>query len=167
MEEVTRHFLDANQPLIRLAIALLLGSLIGIERGWVARGQQAGERIAGIRTHALVGLLGGIAALLSTTVSAWAFPLVFLAVAGIALVAWRERLAERQDYSITALITSNLRPASSSWACSLSSRPWISRLLSRITAVATAQAVATAGSTSTATAPKQKVSSRPIRPVML
>jgi len=104
MEEVTRDFLDANQPLIRLAVALLLGSLIGIERGWVAREQKSGERIAGIRTHALVGLLGGIAALLSTTVSAWAFPLVFLAVAGIALVAWRARLAEAEDYSITGLV---------------------------------------------------------------
>src|SRR5690554_6605612 len=53
MEEVTRDFLDANQPLIRLAVALLLGSLIGIERGWVAREQKSGERIAGNRTHAL------------------------------------------------------------------------------------------------------------------
>ncbi|WP_299235741.1 MgtC/SapB family protein [uncultured Halomonas sp.] len=104
MEEVTRHFLDANQPLFRLVVALLLGALIGIERGWVAREQQAGERIAGIRTHALVGLLGGIAALLSTTLSAWAFPLMFLAVAGTALVAWRARLTERQDYSITGLV---------------------------------------------------------------
>ena len=104
MEEVTRDFLDANQPLIRLAVALLLGSLIGIERGWVAREQKSGERIAGIRTHALVGLLGGLSALLSTTLSAWVFPLVFLAVAGIALVAWRARLAEAEDYSITGLV---------------------------------------------------------------
>jgi uncharacterized membrane protein (DUF4010 family) len=104
MEEVTRQFLDANQPLIRLAVALLLGALIGIERGWVARQQRAGQRIAGVRTHALVGLLGGIAALLSETVSAWAFPLIFVAVAATALVAWRARLGDPPDYSITGLI---------------------------------------------------------------
>lgn len=104
MEEVTRQFLDANQPLIRLAVALLLGTLIGIERGWVARQQRPGERIAGVRTHALVGLLGGIAALLSETVSGWAFPLIFVAVAATALVAWRARLGDPPDYSITGLI---------------------------------------------------------------
>ncbi|MDN3523540.1 MgtC/SapB family protein [Halomonas ramblicola] len=104
MEEVTRQFLDANQPLIRLAVALLLGALIGIERGWVARQQRPGERIAGVRTHALVGLLGGIAALLSASVSDWAFPLIFVAVAATALVAWRARLGDPPDYSITGLI---------------------------------------------------------------
>lgn len=104
MEDVTREFLDTNQPLIRLAVALLLGALIGIERGWVARQQRAGLRIAGVRTHALVGLLGGIAALLSASVSAWAFPLIFVAVAVTALVAWRARLGDPPDFSITGLI---------------------------------------------------------------
>lgn len=104
MEDVTREFLDANQPLLRLAVALLLGALIGIERGWVARQQRAGLRIAGVRTHALVGLLGGIAALLSESVSPWAFPLIFLAVAATALVAWRARHDDPPDYSITGLI---------------------------------------------------------------
>lgn len=104
MDDVASQFLTANEPAIRLGVALLLGTLVGIERGWAAREQQAGERIAGIRTHALVGLLGGIAALLSTTVSAWAFPLIFLAVAGIALVAWRARLNQHRDFSITGLI---------------------------------------------------------------
>src|SRR5690606_16827454 len=87
-----------------LGIALLLGALIGIERGWVARERKSGERVAGIRTHALVGLLGGVAALLSKAVTSWAFPLIFLAVAAISLVAWRERVAESHDYSITGLI---------------------------------------------------------------
>lgn len=104
MDDVASQFLTANESAIRLGVALLLGTLVGIERGWAAREQRAGERIAGIRTHALVGLLGGIAALLSRTVSAWAFPLVFLAVAGIALVAWRARLSDHRDFSITGLI---------------------------------------------------------------
>ncbi|MDN3557396.1 MgtC/SapB family protein [Halomonas maura] len=104
MDEVTQQFIVGNEMAIRLAVALLLGALIGIERGWVARTREAGERIAGVRTHALVGLLGGIAALLSTTVTEWAFPLIFLAVAGSALVAYRARMPLSQDYSITGLV---------------------------------------------------------------
>ncbi|MDZ7854319.1 MAG: MgtC/SapB family protein [Halomonas sp.] len=104
MDDVASQFLAANDSAIRLGVALLLGALIGIERGWTAREQKSGERVAGIRTHALVGLLGGIAALLSETVSEWAFPLIFVTVAGISLVAWRAKLAEQHDYSITGLV---------------------------------------------------------------
>ncbi|WP_416139616.1 MgtC/SapB family protein [Halomonas sp. HK25] len=104
MDDVAGQFIASNQTAIQLAVALLLGALIGIERGWVAREQKSGERIAGIRTHALVGLLGGIAALLSEALVAWAFPLLFLAVAAIGLVAWRARVAVHRDYSITGLI---------------------------------------------------------------
>ncbi|MDR5866691.1 MgtC/SapB family protein [Halomonas koreensis] len=104
MDEVTTQFLTGNEAALRLTVALLLGALIGIERGWVAREKKAGERIAGIRTHALVGLLGGLAALLSEAVSEWAFPLLLLAVAGISLVAQRARMPHSRDYSITSLI---------------------------------------------------------------
>ena len=104
MDDVASDFLIAHEPAVRLGVALLLGALIGIERGWVAREQKSGERIAGIRTHALVGLLGGIAALLSQSVSDWAFPLIFVALAATSLVAWRARLTRHQDYSITGLV---------------------------------------------------------------
>lgn len=43
----------------RLATALAIGLLIGLERGWQQRGEREGERAAGLRTHALSGLLGG------------------------------------------------------------------------------------------------------------
>ncbi|MGL4396868.1 MAG: MgtC/SapB family protein [Hyphomicrobium sp.] len=44
----------------RLSVALAVGLLIGLERGWQARGDADGERAAGLRTHALAGLLGGV-----------------------------------------------------------------------------------------------------------
>lgn len=44
----------------RLAVALAIGLLIGLERGWKARAEAEGERTAGLRTHALSGLLGGV-----------------------------------------------------------------------------------------------------------
>lgn len=44
----------------RLSVALAVGLLIGLERGWTARGEGEGERAAGLRTLALGGLLGGV-----------------------------------------------------------------------------------------------------------
>lgn len=44
----------------RLAVALAIGTLIGVERGWSERTEGEGERTAGLRTHALLGLIGGI-----------------------------------------------------------------------------------------------------------
>ena len=46
----------------RLAIALAIGLLIGVERGWKQRGGAEGTRIAGVRTFGLIGLLGGVSA---------------------------------------------------------------------------------------------------------
>lgn len=54
--------LDASLP--GLGLALVLGLLIGVERGWHMREEQAGRRVAGIRTFALLGLTGGIAGLM-------------------------------------------------------------------------------------------------------
>jgi len=44
-----------------LALALAIGLLLGVERGWRMRDEEAGRRVAGIRTFALLGLLGGLA----------------------------------------------------------------------------------------------------------
>jgi uncharacterized membrane protein (DUF4010 family) len=44
----------------RLSFALAIGLLIGLERGWRTREEAEGERAAGLRTHGLAGLLGGV-----------------------------------------------------------------------------------------------------------
>ncbi len=44
----------------RLSVALAIGLLIGLERGWKMRDEAEGHRAAGFRTHALGGLLGGV-----------------------------------------------------------------------------------------------------------
>ena len=44
----------------RLSVALAVGVLIGLERGWREREEGEGERTAGLRTFALSGLLGGV-----------------------------------------------------------------------------------------------------------
>jgi len=44
----------------RLGVALAIGFLIGLERGWKSRNEPEGNRSAGLRTLTLGGLLGGI-----------------------------------------------------------------------------------------------------------
>ena len=53
--------MDFESLLSRLALALGIGLLIGLERGWRQREAEPGTRTAGIRTFAISGLLGGIA----------------------------------------------------------------------------------------------------------
>lgn len=104
MDDVTSQFIVDNKITLNLAIALLLGAVIGLERGWDARSQASGERIAGIRTFALIGLLGGVAALLAKEVSEWAFPVLLISVVAIALVAFSERISHIRNFSITGTI---------------------------------------------------------------
>ena len=46
-----------NEIFERLALALALGILIGVERGWHERSEPEGGRVAGLRSFALTGLL--------------------------------------------------------------------------------------------------------------
>ncbi|MGJ7460412.1 hypothetical protein ACR80S_04740 [Halomonas sp. MA07-2] len=97
MDDVSSQFIAANQTAIQLAVALLLGALIGIERGWVAREQKSGERIdaatavLGIVIAAAVNNLvkAGLAAGFGTPRTAWRLGMPMLAslAAGLAL-AW-------------------------------------------------------------------------------
>jgi uncharacterized membrane protein (DUF4010 family) len=57
--------MDIDLLLSRLAVALGIGLLVGLERGWKTRDVKAGRRAAGIRTFALSGLLGGLVAALA------------------------------------------------------------------------------------------------------
>ena len=57
--------MDQEELFRRLAIALAIGLLIGLERGWQTRQESDHQRTAGLRTFALAGLLGGICGLMS------------------------------------------------------------------------------------------------------
>jgi uncharacterized membrane protein (DUF4010 family) len=49
----------------RLAVALGIGLIVGLERGWKTRDQHGGQRLAGLRTFTLTALCGGVLAALS------------------------------------------------------------------------------------------------------
>lgn len=50
-----------------LALALAIGLLMGVERGWRMRDEEAGRRVAGIRSFAILGLIGGLAGIALST----------------------------------------------------------------------------------------------------
>ena len=77
--------LSAEAFLPGLALALAIGLLIGVERGWQLRGEADGRRVAGIRTFALLGLLGGLAGLTIAS-PAWTLALVLVVGAMSALL---------------------------------------------------------------------------------
>ncbi|MES2046317.1 MAG: MgtC/SapB family protein [Pseudomonadota bacterium] len=72
----------AGATLLPLAYALAIGLLIGLERGWVSRTVRAGTRVAGVRTHGLLGLAGGIAGLLPMAAA-----VTILLIAGLIILA--------------------------------------------------------------------------------
>jgi uncharacterized membrane protein (DUF4010 family) len=52
--------MDTFELFQRLSVALAVGLLIGLERGWRSRSEDEGDRTAGLRTFALSGFLGGV-----------------------------------------------------------------------------------------------------------
>jgi uncharacterized membrane protein (DUF4010 family) len=71
----------------RLGLALAIGLLIGLERGWRERDAAEGSRVAGIRTFALIGFGGGLAALLAGPLIGMAFGLIFAGFAALMIAA--------------------------------------------------------------------------------
>lgn len=80
-----------------LGVALAIGLLIGVERGWSERGEQEGTRIAGVRTFALIGLLGGAAALVAAPLGAWVPALGLLALGALLATAHVVHAQVRRD----------------------------------------------------------------------
>ncbi|BBF93031.1 MgtC/SapB family protein [Blastochloris tepida] len=70
----------------RLALALGVGLLVGVERGWRQRGDAPGQRTAGLRTYTLIGLLGGVAGAIALALPAGGGLLLGLAFATLGAV---------------------------------------------------------------------------------
>lgn len=49
------------EPVYGALVSLAIGLIIGLERGWQVRQLGDNQRIAGMRTYGLIGLLGGSA----------------------------------------------------------------------------------------------------------
>jgi uncharacterized membrane protein (DUF4010 family) len=103
--------MDTFELIERLGVALAIGLVIGIERGWKLREQAEGGRAAGLRTYALSGLLGGIWGALARSAGDWgalALGLAFVAFAA-AIAAFRYREMEREKtFGATTVVAAML-----------------------------------------------------------
>jgi uncharacterized membrane protein (DUF4010 family) len=80
---------------VSIALALALGLLIGIERGWTQRDQAAGSRFAGIRTYGLLGLAGGLGGALQTAFPALSAVLLVATAALVVMGYWRSTRGQK------------------------------------------------------------------------
>lgn len=89
---------------IHLGLALAIGFLIGIERGWQERAASEGTRIAGIRTFGLIGLLGGLWSLLAESAGILLLGLAFLAFSALIITAHILDTRDDRDVGITTAV---------------------------------------------------------------
>lgn len=89
-----------------LGIALAIGLLVGLERGWHTRDKGEGMRIAGLRTHGLIALLGGLWGILAAQTGILLMGFAFLSLTAVLLIAYSKSLNKFEDYSITSIIAS-------------------------------------------------------------
>ncbi len=106
--------MDLDQ-LSRIALALGIGLLIGLERGWRTRDADAGSRTAGIRTFAISGLMGGVVGAIverlggaESAGGGIAFGLAFAAYAAVIAAFSRDENRAEKTFSATTAIAGML-----------------------------------------------------------
>ena len=103
--------MDMTDLTQRLAVALGIGLLIGVERGWKERTEAEGGRVAGIRTLALAGLLGGVWGAIARIGGApayWAFGMAFVVYSAGIIVLRRSEIERDHDVGSTTVIAAML-----------------------------------------------------------
>src|SRR5258708_1803205 len=100
--------MDTSELFQRLALALAIGLLVGIERGWQEREGAEGSRTAGIRTYALVGLLGGVWAALTPKFGALPLAVAAAAFAGAFTLFQYREVSAKEQFSVTGTVAGML-----------------------------------------------------------
>lgn len=95
-------------PFLSLAVALGIGLLVGLERGWERRKGPEGSRVAGLRTFGLVALAGACSALIAEHFGEWFLGFGLVAVAMIIAVGYLRRTRESQDIGATTAVAALL-----------------------------------------------------------
>ena len=112
--------MDFQELISRFGLALGIGLLFGLERGWRLRGEPPGGRTAGIRTFAISGILGGALGAIAQTLdgvgSGIVLGLGFAAFsAGLAMFCLEENRAQK-DFSATTWVAATLTFALGAYA---------------------------------------------------
>lgn len=94
----------AQHSVLHLTAALTLGAVIGLERGWQEREREDGSRVAGLRTFALLGLLGGVLGVLAESLGAVPAAIALAGVSFLAAAAYRENARSHGNLSATTAV---------------------------------------------------------------
>ena len=96
--------MDDLEAFARLGIAVAIGVLVGLERGWERRDEPEGRRVAGVRTFALLALAGAAAGLLAERLEVLIAGFGFVAVAIVLLGARLRAARETKDVGATTIV---------------------------------------------------------------
>ncbi len=99
--------MDTFDLIQRMAVALAIGLVIGIERGWQQREEAEGERAVGLRTHALAGLLGGAWGAIARETGDWgavALGLAFMTFSGAIVIFRLRELEHDKTFGATTVV---------------------------------------------------------------
>ncbi|MBF0392709.1 MAG: MgtC/SapB family protein [Alphaproteobacteria bacterium] len=88
----------------RLGLALAIGLMIGVERGWRQREAPEGARVVGVRSFALIGLLGGLWALLARHAGESLLGVAFLGFVALVAVGHVMQVRRWPDIGLTTEI---------------------------------------------------------------
>lgn len=94
-----------------IALGLVLGLLVGVQRGWAQRDAVDGSRFAGVRTFGLLGLAGALAGHLTAEVQGVAM-LIMAAAAALILLSYHRASREGATISGTASLVGLITLAS-------------------------------------------------------
>jgi uncharacterized membrane protein (DUF4010 family) len=111
--------MEAIELFQRLAVALAVGLVIGIERGWKQREEPEGERAAGLRTHTLAGLLGGVWGAIALSLGdsgGLALGLAFAVFSGAMAVFRLREMQHDNSFGATTLVASMMAFALGAYA---------------------------------------------------
>lgn len=92
-----------TDTLLRLGLALSIGLLIGLERGFSQRDQPEGGRVAGFRTFGVIGLSGGLVAVLAQATHWAVLAAAIPSFVAIVLFAFWHGERQRRDVGATTL----------------------------------------------------------------
>ena len=82
---------------LRVGVALVVGILVGLERGFKLKDQADGRRVAGVRTFSLLGLGGGIAGLIGSMGQAVVGAVLVAGAIAMLAIAYAPRLKAKGD----------------------------------------------------------------------
>ncbi|HHX8580108.1 TPA: MgtC/SapB family protein [Vibrio diabolicus] len=99
------EFVSGEHLIWNLLIALLLGAIVGTQRGWVMRNSVEGSRVAGIRTFSLVGLLGGLVGILANIYTPLLIGFALIALVILTCISFVIQQKKSGDVSITGVVS--------------------------------------------------------------